>query len=126
MDYNEYVQKVCDYALGILKINNLHFRPMRRKDNRVNTKRGFVIGRTNLKTGLITIDIFTPKKRELKKISSILGILCHEAAHHQKMPYRQRYKGKLITRMHYPVFYRQVKRNLSKLKKDKNLKDYFC
>jgi hypothetical protein len=85
--------------------------------SRVKSKRGFVVGRTNLKTGLITIDIYTPKLQKKKKISSILRILCHEVAHHQKRPYRQRYRGHIITRSHFPIFYRQVTRNIMKLRK---------
>jgi hypothetical protein len=125
MGHEELVQSVCDLALKSLKQDKLFFRPMNRK-NCVNTKRSFVIGRTNLKTGLITIDILTPKKREPKSIAGILRVLCHEIAHHQKMPYRQRYRGKIITRQHYPIFYRQVTRNINKLKKDKALSVYFC
>lgn len=117
MTHAKNVQIYCDRALTILGAEKLRFRPMNRLNNRVNTKRGFVIGRTNLKTGLITIDIYTPKERREKKISSILRTLCHEVAHHQKMPYRQRYKGKIITRQHYPIFYRQVTKNIDKLKR---------
>lgn len=117
MTHEEIVQSACDNALKILNTEGIRFRPMMRKNNRVNTKRGFVIGRTNLKTGLITVDIYTPKERRPKKISSILRTLCHEVAHHQKMPYWQRYKGRIITRQHFPVFYRQVARNIMKLKK---------
>ncbi|MCK5061168.1 hypothetical protein KAR28_01300 [Candidatus Parcubacteria bacterium] len=59
--FEEEVQSVCDLALSLLKVNKkIKFRPMRRI-RRVNVKRGFVIGRTNLRTGLITIDILTPK-----------------------------------------------------------------
>ena len=86
---------------------------------------GFAIARTNLKTKLITIDILTPRKRQPKKIASILRTLCHEAAHHQKKPFRQRFKGHWITRQHYPRFYKQVKRNIEKLKNNKVLKNYF-
>ena len=125
MTHQEKVQKYCDYALNVLGAKKLKFRPMQRKNNRVNTKHGYVIGRTNLKTGLITIDIFTPKKRESKKISSILRTLCHEVAHYQKKPYRQRYKGQWITRQHYPEFYQGVKKNIEKLKGDRVLKRFF-
>ena len=124
MTHEEVVQKYCDYALKILKADKLRFRPMRRT-TRVSYKRGFVIGRTNLKTGLITIDIFTPTKREPKKISSILRTLCHEAAHHQKMPFRQIYRRHFITRAHYPEFYEQVGKNIEILKNDKILKRFF-
>lgn len=123
--FEEDARNICGRALSLLDLSRLKFRPMRRQDDRVNTKRGFVIGRTNLKTGLITIDIFTPKFRKPKKISSILRTLAHEAAHHQKMPYRSRYMGRIINRMHYPIFYRQVTRNIRKFKKDKGLGGYF-
>lgn len=117
-------QKYCDYSLRILQAEGLKFRPMRRTA-RVNSKRGFIIGRTNLKTGLITIDIFTPAKREPKKISSILRTLCHEVAHHQKIPFRQIFKRRLIVRQHYPQFYKQVEKNINLLKKDKILSQFF-
>ena len=92
---------------------------------RINPNRGYVIGRTNLKTGLITIDIFTPSKREPKKMSSILRTLCHEIAHHQKPPFRQLHRGRLISRQHYPKFYKQVNKNIEILKKDSNLEGCF-
>lgn len=124
MTHAEEVQMICDKALCIFKVGGVTFRPMNRK-TAVDTKKSFVIGRTNLKTGLITIDIFTPRKRENKKISSILRTLCHEVAHHQKKPYRQLFRRKLIIRQHYPAFYTQVNRNIEKLKKDKELGVYF-
>ncbi|MDD5031869.1 MAG: hypothetical protein PHR36_02365 [Patescibacteria group bacterium] len=124
MTHEEGAQKYCDYALRILKADKLKFRPMRRIA-RVDPKRGFIIGRTNLKTGLITIDIFTPRKREPKKISSILRTLSHEVAHYQKRPYQQFYKGHWINRQHYPRFYKQVERNIKILRNDKILKRFF-
>ena len=116
MTHAELVTAACMRALDVLDASSLKFRPMQRK-NHVNTRRGFVVGRTNIKTGLITIDIFTPKLIKPKKVSAILRILCHEVAHHQKKPYRQRYRGHIITRSHYPIFYRQVTRNIKKLKR---------
>lgn len=125
MNHEQIVQTACEYALQILKLKKLRFRPMKRKNNRVNTKGGFIIGRTNLKTGLITIDIWTPKFRKPKKITSILRTLAHEIAHHQKMPFRQRHRGRWIIRQHYPVFYRQVNKNVLKFKKDRILSKFF-
>lgn len=125
MNHEQLVQHICERALKILKSTDLRFRPMQRRNNHVNTQRGFVIGRTNLKTGLITIDIQTPKLRQPKKIASILRTLCHEVAHYQKRPYRQYFKGRWIIRRHYPGFYKQVKKNVEKLKKDDILCKYF-
>jgi len=124
MEFKDEVQSVCEHAFKLLKLKNTHFRPIKRRKI-LNTKKSFVIGRTNLRTGLISIDIHTPKKREPRKISSILRILAHEAAHHQKKPFHQLFKGRIINRQHYPAFYRQVTRNVEKLKKDKILCKYF-
>ncbi len=131
MRYEEIIQNLCGQAINIIKPGRitgdkkLYFRPMTRKNNHVNTGHGYIIGRTNLKTGLITVDIFTPKFRKAKAIASILRILAHEIAHHQKPPYRSRFNHKFIIRRHYPAFYRQVKRNILKFKKDNILKEYF-
>ena len=125
MTHEQITQTICEHALKILRTKKLRFRPMKRKNNRVNTKHGYVIARTNLKTGLITIDILTPKQRKPKKISSILRTLAHEIAHHQKPPFKQRHKGRWINRQHYPAFYRQVNKNILRLKKDKVLSEFF-
>lgn len=124
MIFEKEVQRVCNKALIILETEKIRFRPMKRIA-RVNLQRGFVIGRTNLRTGLITIDILTPIKREPKKMSSILNTLCHEVAHHQKKPFRQLYRFKWITRQHYPEFYKQITINLNILKKHPELGGYF-
>ena len=121
--YEQEIQQICDYAIEILKVKNIKFRPMRRT-SAVNPRR-YVLGRTNLKTGLITIDILTARKRKPKKIASILKILAHEIAHHQKKPFRQRFRGYLINRQHYPEFYTQVKRNILIFREDKILSKYF-
>lgn len=117
MKFEREVEEICQKALETLGFKDLVFKILRSQQSIVNTKRNFVIGRTNLRTGLIEIDIWTPKKRRPKKISSILRTLCHEVAHHQKKPYRQRFRGRIITRMHFPIFYRQVNKNIARLKK---------
>jgi len=119
------VWAACDLSLQVLAPRKkLSFRPMVRRTI-INTKKTYVIGRTSLKTGLITIDIFTPTKREPKKISSVLRTLCHEVAHHQKPPFRQFFRWRWIIRQHYPEFYQQVNINIEVLKNHNELKKYF-
>jgi hypothetical protein len=96
-----------------------------RRRTEINTKKSFTVGYTNLKTKVIALDIYTPKKRQPKSINTILRILAHEIAHHQKRPYLQYYKRKWITRSHYPSFYKQVNKNIAKFKKDRELGEYF-
>lgn len=119
------VQETCNSALKVLRAaEHISFRPMRRR-GAVNTRKSYVIGRTNLRTGLITVDIFTPRKREPKKVSSILRVLCHEVAHHQKPPFRQFYRFRWIARQHFPEFYEQVNYNIEILKTNPDFKDHF-
>jgi len=83
------------------------------------------LGYTSLKTGAVTIDVYTPKNRKPKSFASILRTIAHEIAHHQKKPYRQFYRGRWIIRKHYPAFYHRVNKNITQLKKDVILGQYF-
>lgn len=123
-DFETQIKDIFDKACNCLKVTGFHFRVMNRTAP-VNNPRSFKIAYTNLKTKLIAIDILTPRKREPKSIASILRTLAHEIAHHQKKPYMQLYRGHLITRSHYPGFYKQVNKNIAKLKLDPELVKYF-
>ncbi len=102
------------------------FRPMLvRKVAVTDVKRAYRLGHTNLKTKIVTVDIYTARLRKPKKMSAILAVIAHELAHHEQKPYRQRYRGRWINRIHYPSFYRQVKKNMEKFKKDALLGRYF-
>ena len=98
---------------------------MQGRDGGVKNTKNFTLGHTNLKNKTVTIDIYTPRFRKPKSYNSILRVMAHEIAHHQKLPYRQRYKGHLINRQHYPAFYKQVTKNIEKFKKDEVLGEYF-
>jgi hypothetical protein len=126
MSHEQEVLFVFNRACEILKMRGFVFRPMSgRVDAVKNIRKSYALGHTNLKTKVITVDIFTAKRRHPKKISAILAVIVHELAHHQKPPYRQRYRGRWINRIHYPAFYSQVKKNMKKFKKDDVLGQYF-
>lgn len=113
-------------ACDILKLSGFTFRPMLGRTAPVaNVKHAYRLGHTNIKTKTVTVDIYTARLRKQKKMSAILGVIAHELAHHQKPPYRQRYRGRWINRIHYPAFYRQVKKNMERFKKDALLGQYF-
>jgi hypothetical protein len=65
----------------------------------------------------ITIDIYTPRHRKPKSLKSVCNILAHEIAHHQKPPFKQRWRGRIIARRHYPAFYTQVNKNIIKTRR---------
>lgn len=123
-DHEANVIDVCNHACQLLKHPKMKIRVMRRQGS-VDTKKSYTIGHTSLKNGTITLDVYTPRYRQPKKISSILSVLAHEVAHHQKMPYRQFHRGKWIIRQHYPQFYTQVTKNINKMKNDEMLRKYF-
>ncbi|MDP3900688.1 MAG: hypothetical protein Q8Q23_06460 [bacterium] len=118
------IKNICDHACKVLKYPNLQIKIMRRQGS-VNTKKSYIIGHTSLRTGVVTLDVYTPRHRKPKKVSSILSVLAHEVAHHQKLPYRQWHRGRWIIRQHYPQFYKQVTKNINKMKKDEMIGKYF-
>lgn len=119
------VETAVKKAFAVLKAHAFTFRAMNRTSP-VKKNTSYVEGHTSLASKIITIDIYTARLRKPKKISAILAVLAHEVAHHQKPPYRQRHKGRWITRYHYPGFYKQVNKNIEKLKKHKETRAYFC
>lgn len=123
-EFELHVHEVMNYALRLMKMKGYVFIPMRR-NGPVKKGAGYVEGHTSIGGRHIVIDVYTPRRRNPKKISAILAVLAHEIAHHQKPPYLQRYKGRIITRMHYPQFYKQVTKNIAKFKKDKELGKYY-
>lgn len=122
--FEQVVTDVMEHAFKVMRAKRLTFRPMQRTQP-VKKNASYVEGHTSLHSGVVTIDIYTARLRKPKKISAILAVLAHEIAHHQKPPYRQRYRGRWITRAHYPQFYKQVNKNIAKFKKDKVLGKYY-
>lgn len=124
MSHQLQVGLAVERAFKVLKVKGFTFYEMER-NGPVKKNAGYIEGHTSFKDKTITIDIYTARLRKPKKISAILAVLAHEIAHHQKPPYRQRHNGRIITRYHYPQFYKQVNRNILKLKKDKELKKFY-
>ncbi len=103
-------------VLEILKIKNVHLRIMRRQGSKSNEN--YTLGYIDLRKRIICLDIITPKTLKPKSLNGLIRTLAHEIAHLQKPPYRERYKRRWITRQHYPEFYKQVEKNITKIKKD--------
>jgi hypothetical protein len=117
-------EQIFCIACDVLKLDGFLFKPkvIRAGDGYV---RNYKLGYTNLKSKLVVVDIYTQKTKKQKKYSSILAVIAHELAHHQKKPYRQFYKFRWINRIHYPEFYEQVTKNIEKFKKDVSLRQFY-
>ncbi len=128
------VQNVCNYVCKLLKYPKLQIKIMRRT-REIKKNASYVMGHTSIGKSTVTLDIYTARLRKPKKISSILSVLAHEIAHHQKPPYRQWQRlarrslggggGRWIARQHFPRFYKRVNKNVAIMKKDKLIGKYF-
>jgi hypothetical protein len=130
MTHEEKIEEAFKRTGEIFNLSGFKIRTMRRQIDEegrgvLNLKKSYVLAHTNLKNKTITIDIYTPRHRKPKSIKSILGILAHEITHHQKLPFRQWWRGRWIVRRHYPEFYEQVKKNIEKMRRDRVLGEYF-
>lgn len=123
-NYEEKITELFDRACAVLRMRGLGIRFME-WGRVVNTKKTYSVGKASIAKKIITLDIYTPKFRKPKSVNGILRVIAHEVAHYQKLPYYQKYRGRLIIRQHYPAFYRQINRNIEKIKKDKELGEYF-
>lgn len=124
-EHLEHVHHLFTKACKLLKQRKITWRPMEGRTAPVNTAKDYSLGYTDLEKREITLDIFTPRRRSPKSSNGLLRVIAHEIAHIQKPPYRQRYRGKMITRMHFPAFYDQVNKNVEIFKKDKEFSQYF-
>lgn len=126
MSHEQNVALIFTRVSEIFDLKNFQFKIMRRQIDEegrgvLNLKKSYVLAHTNLKNKTITIDIYTPRHRKPKSLKSIVNILAHEIAHHQKMPFRQLFRRRIITRQHYPAFYKQVNKNIKKIYQDEDL-----
>lgn len=130
MSHEQTITIIFSRLAGLFDLKGFTFKTMRRQVDEtgrgvLNLRRSYRLAHINLKTKTITIDIYTPRFRKPKAIKSILNILAHEIAHYQKPPFRQIFRRRLIARQHYPAFYRQVNKNIEKIKKDEFLKQFY-
>jgi len=122
--YIQQVNQIFDHVCLILKVKNFKLQIMQRRGP-INTTNGMTLAYIKLSEKTVVLDVLTPKRRQPKSVNSILRLLAHEIAHYQKPPYRQRHKGRWILRQHHPRFYKQVNKNIEKIKKDQELGQYF-
>lgn len=125
ISHQDKLRLIFSEACRLFELNGYQIRAMKRVvDERgrgvLNLKKSYTLAHINLKKKIITIDIYTPRFRKPKAINSILRILAHEIAHIQKPPFRQRHRGRIIARQHYPAFYEQANKNYEKLARSVN------
>lgn len=123
-NHEQKISELFDRACAVLKMRGLNVRFMG-QGRVINTKKTYSVGKASIAKKIITLDIYTPRFRKPKSVNGILRVIAHEVAHYQKLPYYQKYRGHLIARQHYPAFYRQVNKNIEKIKRDEVLGQFF-
>ncbi len=116
--HDQICQNIFQRACKILGLQNFSLQTIGQAASLQKSKNRYILGSTKLKQKLVRVKIYTPKTGKQKKYSSILSVIAHELAHHQKPPYRQFFQGRWINRIHYPEFYNQVKKNIFIFKSD--------
>jgi len=119
----ELVKLLFNKILEILRVKDLSLKIMKRQGSKSNKR--YILGYIDLQKRIICLDIYTPKTMKPKSMNGLIRTICHEVAHLQKPPYRQFHRGRWIARQHFPAFYKQVDKNIEKVKKDAILSLHF-
>lgn len=119
------VEHLFRRTCGVLGMEGFELRPLRRRVRGVGKLRSLRLGYTKLGEKRLTVDLYTPRTMQPRKIDAILRVIAHELAHHQAPPRVYRRGFRLFRRIHHPVFWQQVKKNVTVLMKDEMLAPYF-
>lgn len=124
-------QRVC----VVLNTPGFELKPLRRRMRGKGKFRSFKYGYTRLDEKSITIDLYTPKTMQVRKMDAILRVICHELAHHQAPPkigiVQKRSRSlfrvsfRRIVFAHHPEFWQQVKKNVELISQDEVLGEHF-
>lgn len=125
-------QRTCQ----ILNMPGFELKPLRRRMRGKGRFRSFKYGYTRLDEKSVTIDLYTPKTMQARRIDSILRVVCHELAHHQAPPkvgFIQKRSRRSLFRVsirrivfaHHPEFWQQVKKNVELISKDEVIAEHF-
>lgn len=118
----------------VLEMPGFELKPLRRRMRGKGKFRSFKYGYTRLDEKSITIDLYTPRTMQVRKMDAILRVICHELAHHQAPPkvvilsrsrslFRVRFRRMILA--HHPEFWQRVKQNVELISQDEVLGEHF-
>lgn len=119
------VQQLFQRACEVLNMPGFTLRPLRRRVRGMGKLRSLRLGYTTLGIPRITVDLYTPRTSQPRKLDAILRVIAHELAHHQAPPCIARRGFRLVRYAHHPAFWRQVKKNVAAFQRDAVLGSYF-
>lgn len=120
------VEQLFQRACVILGMEGFELRPLRRRVRGVGKLRSLRLGYTRIGEKRVTIDLYTPRTSQPRKIDAILRVICHELAHHQAPPRIIRKWFRARRSIHHPEFWKQCKDNVALLSRDEMLAPYFA
>lgn len=119
------VEHVFRRACIVLDIPGFELRPLRRRVRGTGKLRSYRLGYTKLGEKRITVDLYTPRTVQPRKLDAILRVIAHELAHHQAPPRLMRRGFRLLRMAHHPPFWNQYRKNVTSLASDDMLGPYF-
>jgi hypothetical protein len=124
--HEQAVEHAFRRACVVLEMPGFELRPLRRRVRGTGKLRSLRLGYTKLGEARITVDLYTPRTSQPRKMDAILRVIAHELAHHQAPPCIARRGFRLIRYAHHPAFWKQVKQNVVAMQKDEMLGVYFA
>ena len=123
--HEAYVEHIFIRICGILDMRGFELKALRRRKRGTGAFRSITYGYTYLTEKKITVDLYTPKTMKPRKMDAIIRVICHELAHHQEPPRACWWKGRRVTVVHHPRFWKQYKKNVLLMTKDDLLGEHF-
>lgn len=120
------VEHLFQRASNLFGMSGFELRPLRRRVRGTGKLYSLRLGYTKLGEKRITVDLYTPRTMQPRKMDAILRVVAHELAHHQAPPRLYRHGFRFIRKIHHPSFWKQYKDNVILMTKDDLLGPYFA
>lgn len=120
------VEHLFRRACLVLDLPGFELRPLRRRVRGRGKLRSYALGYTKIGEKRITVDLYTPRTMQPRRMDAILRVICHELAHHQAPPRMYRHWFRYVRLIHHPQFWKQYKKNVAVLAGDEILGKFFA
>ncbi|MEN9557691.1 MAG: hypothetical protein RL141_60 [Candidatus Parcubacteria bacterium] len=124
--HEQLVEHLFRRACTVLGMPGFELRPLRRRVRGTGKLRSLRLGYTKIGEKRMTVDLYTPRTMQPRKMDAILRVIAHELAHHQAPPQVIRRGFRLIRSAHHPAFWKQCKVNVALMQRDEMLRVYFA
>jgi hypothetical protein len=123
--HEQLVEHAFRRACALFEMPGFELRPLRRRARGRGKLYSLRLGYTKIGERKMTVDLYTPRTMQPRKMDAILRVIAHEFAHHQAPPCIARRGFRLVRYAHHPAFWKQCKENVAMMERDELLGAYF-